>query len=237
MKKLFACLIAGFISLPAMALETERLDSLGSAAYGATYVQTITYADLNAFGAITNVTVGITSSIPAKVGLTMVGMILEEAFQDTVALNTANATTNDLQISIGDGSNATYFQTATQIAADDTEVFVQFNPVASGTIVITPQARAITTTVYTVQVDDVLDSASNIVAAVTNIVAANTVIAVATNATAAFTGSRLGQKYYSSAGVVVYTFVGAGKKGAGIPGDVMSAYTSGRLKVYWRELR
>jgi hypothetical protein len=211
MKKLFACLIAGFISLPAMALETERLDSLGSAAYGATYVQTITYADLNAFGAITNVTVGITSSIPAKVGLTMVGLILEEAFQDTGALNTANATTNDLQITIGDGSDADYFLTATQIAADGTEVFVQFTPVAAGTIVVTPQTLALTGTVQNV--------------------------AVMTNATAAFTGSRLGQKYYSAAGVTVYTFVGAGLKGAGIPGDVMSAYTSGKLKVYWRELR
>jgi PAB1-binding protein PBP1 len=213
MKKLFACLIAGFISLPAMALETVRLDSLGASAFGATYVQTIDFADLNTFGAITNVTVGITSAIPAKVGLTMVGMILETAFQDTGALETANATTNSLTISVGDGSVATYYMAATQIAADGTEVFVQFTPVASGTIAITPQTVAITNN------------------------GGGPVHAVLTNATAAFTGTRLGQKYYPTGGVVVYTFIGAGLKGAGIPGDVMSAYTSGKLKVFWRELR
>jgi hypothetical protein len=143
----------------------------------------------------------------------MVGMILETAVQDTGALETANATTNSLTVAIGDGSDVDYFQTATQIAADGTEVFVQFTPVAAGTIAITPQTVAMTNN------------------------GGGPVQLVLTNATAAFTGSRLGQKYYSAAGVVVYTFTGAGLKGAGIPGDVMNAYTSGKLKVFWRELK
>jgi len=56
-------------------------------------------------------------------------------------------------------------------------------PSAASTFVsaVAVQSRSITTTVYAVQVDDVLDSASNIVSAVTNIVATGTVIPVATN--------------------------------------------------------
>ena len=147
----------------------------------------------------------------------MVGMILETAVQDTGDLGTADATTNSLKVAIGDGSDADYFQTATQIAADGTEVFVQFTPVAAGTIVSTPTLQTIVLT---------NEGSAYSALAVTNLTIAST-----------FTGSRLGQKYYSSAGVVVYTFTGAGLKGASLPGDVMNAYTSGKLKVYWRELK
>jgi len=130
MKKLFAIFTAGFVTFSASALETVRLDSLGSAAYGATYVQILDFNDLVPFGALTNATVGITSSVPAKVGLTMAGMILEVPFQDN-ANSGANQTTNSITLSVGDGVSATYYMAATQVAADSTEVFVQFAPLGA----------------------------------------------------------------------------------------------------------
>jgi hypothetical protein len=148
MKKLYAIILAGLISLPAMALETSRLDSLGSAAYGATYVQILDFNDLLPFGALTNATVGITSAVPAKVGLTMAGMILETAFQDN-ANSGANQTTNSITLSVGDGTTATYYMSATEIAADGTEVFVQFAPLGAA---ITIQDLALTGTVQNVKV-------------------------------------------------------------------------------------
>jgi hypothetical protein len=206
MKKVLAILVAGLMAGAAYAaIETVRLDSLESAAYGASYMQIIEYDDLTPFGALTNATVGITSAVPAKVGLTMAGMILEVAFQDG-ANSGANATTNSITVAIGDGSDADYFLTATEVAADGTEVFVQFSPVASGAIAITPQTVSVTNN------------------------GGSPAVVVMTNATAAFTGSRLGAKYYASAGVVVYTFATAGD-------TILGNLQTGRLKVYWRELK
>ena len=208
MKKLYVSLIAvALLGLTARAQETIRLDSLESAAYGATYVTIIDAEDLASFGAVTNATVAITSTVPAKVGLTMAGMILEAGFNDSIALGATGAITNSILLTVGDGSDADYFLTSTQIAADGTEVFVQFSPVASGTIAITPQ----TTLIYPAGTT-------------------NAGPAVMTNATAAFTGSRLGAKYYAASGSVVYTLVTAGD-------TVLEDISTGKLKIYWRELK
>jgi hypothetical protein len=56
------------------------------------------------------------------------------------------------------------------------------------------------------------------------------VVVSVSGVTAAATGSRLGGKYYSAAGVIVYTFTTAGDT---FLGDM----TAGRLKFYWRELK
>jgi len=80
----------------------------------------------------------------------MAGMILETAFNDSIALGAANAVTNSILLTIGDGTDADYFLTSTQIAADGTEVFVQFGP--AGGVTITPQTLALTGTVNNVSV-------------------------------------------------------------------------------------
>lgn len=211
MKKLIAVFAALVVAVPAFAaIETVRLDSLESAAYGASYVSIIEAEDLAAFGALTNATVGITSAVPAKVGLTMAGMILETAFNDSIALGAANAITNSITVKIGDGSDDDYYLTATQIAADGTEVFVQFTPVAAGSIVSTP----------TIQTSIVTNNGgAPTFAAVTNLTIAST-----------FTGSRLGQKYYSAAGTVVYTLTTTGD-------TILEDISVGKLKIYWRELK
>lgn len=207
MKKLIAILAAGVFTVSAYAApEIVRLDSREAAWYGASYVTIIEYDDLAAFTQ-TNGTHGITNAVPAKTGLTLAGAILETAFNDSIALGAAGAVTNSIILTVGDGSDADYFLASTEIAADGTEVFVQFSPVGSGTIVVTPQTTLIYPTGTT-----------------------NAGPAVMTNATAAFTGARLGQKYYAAAGNVVYTFAGSGDT---IPANL----TQGRLKVYWRELK
>lgn len=208
MKKVLSIIAAGLLGLSVYAApEIVRLDSLEAAAYGASYVTIIEYDDFAAFTE-TNGTHGITSSIPAKVGLTMAGMILETAFNDA----RGSASTNSMLLTIGDGSDADYFLTSTEVAADSTEVFVQFSPVGAGTIVSTPTLQTVAVT--NSAVEDTFPATL-----VTNLTIAST-----------FTGSRLGQKYYSAAGSVVYTFTGAG-------GVIPSSLTSGKLKIYWRELK
>jgi hypothetical protein len=123
----------------------------------------------------------------------MAGALLSTAFDDARGA----ASTNSILLTIGDGSDTDYFMASTQIAADSTEVFVQFAPLGAA---LTPQTLALTGTVQNVAV-------------VTNIAT-----------------SLQGQKYYSTAGTVVYTFTGAG-------GVIPSSLTAGELKIYWRELK
>lgn len=194
MKKLIASLLAIFAlgAFTASAVEIVRLDSREAAAYGASYVTIIKAADMASFTE-TNGTHGITSSVPAKVGLTMAGALLSTAFDDA----RGTASTNSILLTIGDGSDTDYYLASTQIAADSTEVFVQFAPLGAA---LTAQTLALTGTVQNVAV-------------VTNIAT-----------------SLQGQKYYSTAGTVVYTLTGAG-------GVIPSSLTAGELKIYWRELK
>lgn len=199
MKKLFAIIAAvALITATTQAQELIRLDSLESAAYGASYVTIIDYGDMTSWTQ-TNGTHGITSSVPAKVGLTMAGMILETAFNDSIALGAASAVTNSILLTIGDGSDTDYYLASTQIAADGTEVFVQFAPLGAA---MTLQTGTVTN-----------NGGSPAVAVVTNVATA-----------------LQGQKYYSAAGSVVYTFTGSG-------GNIPANLTAGKLKVYWRELK
>lgn len=202
MKKL-SCLIAVLLLVlcwwvPASTAASFRpLDSIEAATYGASHVQEITYEDM-AEWIQTNGTHGVTSSIPAGSGLTFVGMTLPTAFNDSIALGAASAVTNSLLLTVGDGSDVDYYMTSTQIAADGTEVFVQFAPI--GGVSITPQTLALTGTVQNV--------------------------AVVTNVATAL----LGDKYFSSAGSVIYTFTGAGGH---IPADL----EQGAVRLFWRLIR
>lgn len=149
MKKLIATLAAGLFAAYAYAApEIVRLDSREAAAYGASYMTVIKASDLSAFTQ-TNGAHGITSAVPAKVGLTMAGMILEEAFNDSIALGAANAVTNSILLTIGDGTTGNYYLQSTQIAEDSTEVFVQFAPLGAA---LTAQTLALTGTVQNVAV-------------------------------------------------------------------------------------
>lgn len=196
-KTLIATLSMCALALSAWAApETVRLDSRESAAYGASYVTVITYADLTSFTE-TNGTYAITSSVPAKVGLTMAGMILETPFNDDIAITASNAVTNSITLAIGDGTTSGYFMQPTQVAEDSTGVFVQFAPLGAA---ITKQTLTLTGTVQNVAV-------------VTNIAT-----------------SLQGQRYYPSAGSVVYSFAGSGD-------TVWPKLTKGKVKIYWRELK
>ncbi len=131
MKKLIAIAVAGLLAVSAQAApEVIRLDSLAAAAYGASYVTIVDHSDLSdAFA--TNHTYELEYSIPAKVGLTLAGVLLDEPFNDAVALGAANAVTNSIALTVGDGTTGNYFLKSTQVAEDSTPVYVQFAPLGA----------------------------------------------------------------------------------------------------------
>lgn len=140
MKKLFGVIAAVFIVAGVYAQsgpEIVRLDSLGSARYDADFVSIFDVDDFTNTNA--NPTVAVTSSVPAKTVLRLSGAVLKQAFDDGLTTRT-----NSVALTIGDGSDADLFLTSTELAADGTEVWVNFAPVGSVNIGATGEVTAVT---------------------------------------------------------------------------------------------
>jgi len=179
MKKLCVVLALSLFGMAATAQEVIRMDSLQASALGANYQTIFTYADFSSF-TTTNSAAVITSTVPAKIGLSLVAMVLETAFDGS---GVSTSYTQSVTVKVGDGSDDDYFLTSTELASDGTEVFVKYGA---------PTAYAVTATttslVYTA--GDASIKTQAIVTAVSG----------------AATASALNQKYFSAAGTVVYTF-------------------------------
>jgi len=123
-----------------------RLDSLGSARFDADIVSIFKASDFT--NTNRNPTVAVTSSVPAKTIMSMSALRLKVAFDDP----NGTASTNSITISIGDGTDADLFLTATEVAADSTEVWLRLAPVgatASGLDTnVTTQITALGTKYY-----------------------------------------------------------------------------------------
>lgn len=143
------------------------------AAKSATHCWEFNYTDFAA-NTTTNVAVYITNAIPAKTSVEFKGLMLDKAFE------TADPWTNSVSLTVGDGSTADLFLTATELASDGTEVFVKFDQ---------PHAFTIANTYQTVEIYG------------TNAV---------TNVTSVATVSEKGRKLYPAAGSLVATFTPMG---------------------------
>jgi hypothetical protein len=174
----------------------------------ATHQITYTYAD---FAAVTATNTALTSSnaVPANTLVRAVGMKLNTAF------DTANTNyTGSVALTVGDGSTANLFLASTELASDGSEVYFKFAPLASAAV---SQTIATTNLIYA--------SAADTNGAVTAF-KTNVVVASASAATSAITV--LGEKFYSAAGNIVFTFT---------PTDTPEALddnSSGSVTVYFQ---
>jgi hypothetical protein len=134
-------------------------------------------------------------------------------------LNTAFDTANtnyvgSVALTVGDGSTANLFLASTELASDGSEVYFKFAPLASA---------AVSQTI--VSSNMVVCAAADTNGVVTSIVT-NPVVRSVTAATSAITV--LGEKFYSSAGDIVFTFT---------PTDTPEALddnSSGSVTVYFQ---
>ena len=128
MRKILAGLVAVLVAGPALAgfrpaLTEER------ARYGATHVATLSHSDLTNATAATAQTVPL-FKVSAKQGVELVAVLLDDAYD-------AGASTSALTVAIGDGNDPDRFLTATQVAGDDTEVFLAYGRQSSEAASIT----------------------------------------------------------------------------------------------------
>lgn len=139
MKKLFSIISVGLIALSASAIDYQPLDVMGRATYSATHQSVLTFSDLSAVAA-TNTSLAITQAVPAKVGMALVGLVLEKAFDGS---GVSTAITQSVTIKIGDGSDDDLFLTSTELASDSSEVFIKYAPIGSVTISSTGVVTAV----------------------------------------------------------------------------------------------
>ena len=188
----------------------------GVAVNGGTHLARITFADLDE--TTTNTADTVSFAVPANKAVEFVGIRLVKAF-DTSNTNY----TGSVALTIGDGSDADLFLESMELASDGTEVFYKFPHANGGTISVTPQTAAITTTVYSVQTANV---GTNGEAVVTNIVASSTAYTVATNAAATYSATSYGRTYYAGATNIVFTFTPNAQ-------EALSANTQGEIEAYF----
>ena len=176
---------------------------------GATHVVELTYADL-AESTNVNTSLTITNLLPvvAKTRVEFVGLKLLTAF-DT---GTANDT-NSVGLVVGDGTDTDLYLTTTDLASDDTEVWLKFAALNSATI-----STSVT-----------LARANVMSALTTNF--ATTLVSVVTNVyvTATATAGQLGSKVYTAGDTVDFVFTPSST-------EALADNTSGDVLLYFRLL-
>ena len=181
---------------PVFALTIEPLPIEAQARIGANWAVTFTYADFTE--STTNTAQSFTNqfAVTAKSGVSLIGMKLNEAF----TVSDTNYT-DSLAVICGDADDTDRFLASTELASDGTEVWYKYSPMNSGTITVTPQSAAFGTAL-TLQRSALADS--NGTFAVTNVTL--TTASAATNATATFAAASLGNRLYTTANYVRWTF-------------------------------
>jgi len=228
MKKFIIAGIIGALlgAFTAQAVEVQALTTSESARWGATHRVLIVESDLTDTNLATLSAQTLTNGTIAA-GTTIVPVALTV----TTPFNINTATTNAFNfttVSVGDSSSATQFVPATQINGNGTNVSISLSNPNGGTVAVALQSAAVTTTVYTVQVDAIGTNGNNVV---TNIVAATTTYpAVVTNATATFTASVSGTKYYTSADALRFAFTAMTNK-------TLASFTRGQLEFYYKVIK
>jgi len=125
-----AALLSWVLAVPVHAAGIYQLGVSEQAEKGANWLVEYTYEDLTA--TTTNATVQTLTdfAIKAKMGIELVGVVLNTAF------DTANTNfTGSLTLTIGDGTDADLFLESMELASDGTEVFLKL--AASGMKVYT----------------------------------------------------------------------------------------------------
>jgi hypothetical protein len=181
---LTAVFAVAFLALPAAAATNIlRLGTSEAAGWDATHVLALDAADLTTED--TNTAQTISFDVEAGTYVRFMGMKLNRAFDST-----DTNYTHSLAVKVGDGADDDFFLASTELAADGTEVWTKRVTAHGGTITITPQTDD-------VEADPVLTLQYN-GANVTNVSVATTTYSVMTNATATFSASQLGEKYYAA---------------------------------------
>lgn len=139
MKKLIVIAIVAITASASFAWELQPLDLNGRATYNATHQTIIDYRDF-ADVTDTNTALSITQAVPAKVGMALVGMVLEQPFDGS---GVSTAITQSVALKIGDGSDDDLFLTSTELASDGSEVFIKYAPLGSVTIGATGVVTAV----------------------------------------------------------------------------------------------
>lgn len=194
-----ACVAA--VAFTANAADVGPLFTDEAAGWDANLMVRIDHTDLTE--TTTNTAQSITNLVPIAAGssLQLVAMVLEQDF-DTGNTNYTGSTL----LEVGDGSDADFFLTSTELASDGTEVDLKLGRLAGGSVALSFQT-----------------------ASVTNWTSVTNVYTVVTNGTATFTASSLGAAAYTSANDVKFKFTPNAE-------ESLSALTSGAVRIYFRRL-
>lgn len=139
MNKFIAIIAAALVASVSFALELQPLDTQGRATYNATHQAILDFGDFSDT-TTTNTSLSITQAVPAKVGMALVGMVLEKPFDGS---GVSTAITQSVSLKIGDGSDDDLYLTATEMASDSSEVFIKYAPLGSVTIAATGVVTAV----------------------------------------------------------------------------------------------
>jgi hypothetical protein len=206
-KVLMTALVALITAITAKAVTVRPLDVLESVRWGATHVITILESDLTLTNTTTFAQTLTNGTIAANTTIVPVALVVGTAFNVSAADNAADT----------NGYNTTTVTVGDSASATQFLTSMQIN--ANGT---NDTVRFVAAGGGTIAV-----TLQTIAAGLTN---SAVLVPVVTNATAAFTGSITGTKSYTSANAFRFAFTG-------MTNEALSAYTTGRLDFYYREIK